>query len=92
MKKNYSFDEIIQKLLLIYGLHKNDTFENTVINRGMEKSNKMSKAELEQYQFQHREQRITQLKDRYTPEQIKQNAQNIAEKRTNNNTQTNPVA
>ena len=91
MKKDYSFDELMRKLTLVYHLHKNDAFENTVINKGMELSNKMSKPELEQYHLDRKEQRIVHLQDRYTNENIQQNAQTIADKRTHRQAQTNPV-
>ena len=82
LKKNYSHDELIRKITLIYNLHKNDTFYNEETTKCLTASNKMSKAELEQYHSNRREERITQLKDRYTDEQIKQNAQTIVQKRT----------
>lgn len=91
LKRHYSFDELIRKMVRIYNLHKNKTFEDTEIVRGLAWSDKLTKAELENYHSNRKEQRIEQLKNRYTPEQIKQNAQVIAEKRTKNNTQTNPV-
>lgn len=92
MKKDYDYDEFIRKMLLIYNLHKDDDFENTVIVGGVAPSNKLTKEELDEYRSQQKEKRIDQLKERYTDEQIKQNAALIAERRTQIKTQTNPVA
>ena len=54
-------------------------------------SNKMSKPELEQYHLDRKNQRIVHLQDRYTNENIQQNAQTIANKRTYIQAQTKPV-
>lgn len=81
MKKNYTFDELIRKMLLIYNLHKDDTFEDIYISKGIELSNKLTPAEMTEYKGLQKEQRIIQLKEKYTPEEIKKNAVRLAESR-----------
>lgn len=85
LKKDFPFDEFIRKLLLIYNNHKDDVFKDETISTYLISSDKLSKEELEKYREDQKNIRIENLKKRYTTEQIKMNAQLIAEKYKTNN-------
>lgn len=83
MKKHFTYDEFIQKLILIHNQHKEKVMEPVVPNGYMNPSNKKTKQELQIHSLEQREQRKESLKQKYTEEEIKKNAALIAERRRN---------
>jgi hypothetical protein len=86
MKKNYDYDEIMRKFVLIYEMHKNDDFESAVPdenNRGIvANKNKRTKGELDELRMARMEKQRESLKDRYNDEEYKwQRARELAELR-----------
>ena len=83
MKKTYSYDEFIDKLLDIYKTHKNgtDIDPNCILNSSMSKGNRLPPDELANILIQKRNQKKEELLLNYSDENIKMNAVKIAEAR-----------
>jgi hypothetical protein len=86
MKKNYDYDEIMRKFVLIYEMHKNDDFESALSdenNRGIvANKNTRTKSELDELRMARMENQRESLKDRYNDEEYKwQRARELAERR-----------
>ena len=89
MKKNYDYDEIMRKFVLIYEIHKNDDFESAVPdenNRGIvANKNKRTKSELDELRKIRKDERCEILKNKYNDEEYKwQRARELAERRNLN--------
>jgi hypothetical protein len=87
MKRDYTYDALIEKYLLIYSLHPNtiscigtETGDGT---RNIVVSNRKSKGELKQERSERKTQRRNELVERCTnPELIQQRAHEVATRRS----------
>ena len=79
LKKDYPFQELIRKMNLIHTLHKGRKFDSTPMSKYMARSNKKTVAEQQRHSELKRDQRIEALAQRYTDEEIKKRAAEIAQ-------------
>jgi len=83
MKKHYPYDEFVQKMLLIYNYRKHDNAVTVKASKYMTPSGKKTNDELRQHSIRERERRKEELHNRYTEDEIKRRAAQIAEERKN---------
>lgn len=81
MKKQYSFQNFIDRLRLIYEKHQNTPLTEENMTRCLAKGNKKTAEELLEHSKQLKMERTKKLMEKYTDEEIKKNAIRIAEER-----------